>query len=122
MYNVIIYEDEKGKSELNDMLLDMAQKGVTNKDLRIQFKQITYYIELLKNNGTNLGINITKHLEGEIWELRPGDNRVLYFFFQNDTYVLLHMFKKKTKKTPRAEIDKAHKEAKDYMLRNGGTM
>lgn len=41
--------------------------------------------------------NITKHLEGEIWELRPGFNRVLYFYFENNTFVLLHMLRKKHK-------------------------
>ncbi len=45
--------------------------------------------------------NITKHLEGEIWELRTGINRVLYFYFDNDTYVLLHMIRNKTQKTPK---------------------
>ena len=50
--------------------------------------------------------NITKHLESEIWELRPGFNRVLYFYFENNTFVLLHMFRKKTQKTPKSEIKK----------------
>ena len=55
--------------------------------------------------------NITKHLEDEIWELRPGFNRVLYFYFENNTFVLLHIFRKKT---PKSEIEKAHKECNDY--------
>jgi phage-related protein len=31
-------------------------------------------------------------------ELRPGFNRVLYFYFENNTFVLLHMFRKKHKR------------------------
>ena len=42
--------------------------------------------------------NITKHLEGEIWELRPGFNRVLYFYFENNTFVLLNMFRHQNQK------------------------
>lgn len=54
-----------------------------------------------------------KHIEDEIWELRPGKNRVLYFFYKNNKYILLHHFVKKTQKTPRREIEKAKKEMKD---------
>jgi phage-related protein len=53
-------------------------------------------------------------------ELRPGFNRVLYFYFENNTFVLLHMFRKKTQKTPKTEMEKAHKECNDYKIRNGG--
>ena len=62
---------------------------------------------------------ITKHLEDDIWELRPGSNRVLYFFHKDDTYVLLHQFRKKTQKTPRREIDKAKAERDDWIARKG---
>ncbi len=75
---------------------------------------------LLKHDGTRLPEKITKYLQGDIWELRPGSNRVMYFYFKNDTYVLLHMFKKKTQKTPKSEIEKAIKECNDYKERNGG--
>ena len=120
MYNIVFYEDKNGFSELNDELMELAKKADSNKDARIQFKQITLYIELLKNQGTKMSPNITKHLEGEIWELRPGFNRVLYFYFENNTFVLLHMFRKKTQKTPKSEIEKAQKECNDYKIRNGG--
>ncbi|MCR5695079.1 MAG: type II toxin-antitoxin system RelE/ParE family toxin [Clostridia bacterium] len=120
MYNVIFYEDKNGYSELYNDLMELAKRSSNDKDARIQFKQITYYIELLKHKGTRLTENITKHLQGEIWELRPGSNRVLYFYFENDTYVLLHMFKKKTRKTPRSELEKAIKECNDYKERNRG--
>lgn len=61
--------------------------------------------------------NITKYLEDGIWELRPGNNRVFYFFFQNNTYVLLHQFRKKSQKTPKREIAKAKRERDDYLHR-----
>ena len=120
MYNIVFYEDKDGFSELNDELMKLAKKADSSKDARIQFEQITLYIELLKNQGTKMSPNITKHLEDEIWELRPGFNRVLYFYFENNTFVLLHMFRKKTQKTPKSEIEKAHKECNDYKIRNGG--
>ena len=120
MYEVVFYEDKNGYSEIYDEFMELANKSSKNKDARIQFNQITYCIELLKHQGTKLPEKITKHMQGEIWELRPGNNRVMYFYFENNTYVLLHMFRKKTQKTPQKEIERAIKECNDYKERNGG--
>ena len=54
-----------------------------------------------------------KHLEGEIWELRPLRDRILFVAWLDGSFVLLHHFVKKTQKTPRREIDKAKRELKD---------
>jgi len=119
MYNIEFYEKPDGSSDVWDFLEDLHKKAETSKDARIQLKQIRLHIQLLADNGTRLPDNITKHLEGDIWELRPGNNRVLYFYFTNNTFVLLHHFRKKTPKTPRTEIDWEHREIKDYLERKG---
>ena len=62
--------------------------------------------------------SISRFLE-DIWELRPGRNRVLFFYHKDDTYVLLHHFLKKTQKTPRREIEKAKSERNDWITRKG---
>ena len=113
----MFYETADGRSELWDFLEELRMKAATNKDARIQHKQITLYIQLLQENGTRLNENITKHLEDGIWELRPGNNRVFYFFFENDTFVLLHHFRKKSQRTPKREIEKAKNERADYIAR-----
>ena len=118
MYNIEFYEDSNGRSELWEFLESLRVKAATNKDARIQYKQISLYIQLLEDNGTRLNENITKHLDDDIWELRPGNNRVLYFYFKNDTFVLLHQFRKKTQKTPKREIERAKAERDDYLARN----
>ena len=87
----------------------------------LQLKQISLYIQSLEDNGTRLNENITKHLDDDIWELRPGNNRVLYlylyFYFKDDTFALLHQFRKKTQKTPKREIERAKAERDDYLRR-----
>lgn len=120
MFNIIFYEDKNGRSELYNDLMILSKKSTNNKNARIQLKQITLCIELLKIHGTKLSSNITKHLVDNIWELRPGNNRILYFYYENNNYILLHMFRKKTNKTPKYEIDKAINECNDYKSRNGG--
>ena len=121
MYTVEFYETADGRSELWDFLEELRMKAATNKDARIQYKQISLYIQLLQDNGTRLNENITKHLEDGIWELRPGNNRVFYFFLENDTFVLLHYFRKKSQKTPKREIEKAKNERADYVARKETT-
>lgn len=117
MYRIEFYEQEDGKSELWEFLEEMRIKSGFSKDARIQYKQMVLYIQLLSEKGTRMPDNITKHIEDGIWELRPGSNRVFYFFFEKDTFVLLHHFRKKSQKTPKREIDRAKSEREHYLQR-----
>ena len=117
MYNVEFYENANGESELWNFLEKLRIKSETNKDARIQYKQISLYIQLLQEHGTRLPENITKHIDDDIWELRPGNNRVFYFYHMDDTFILLHHFRKKSQKTPRREIERAKAERDDYLTR-----
>lgn len=116
-YDIIFYTKENGDSEILKTLESLRKKAAKSKDARIQFKQIALYIDLLQQNGTHLPDNVTKHIEDDIWELRPGFNRIFYFYCDGDGFVLLHSFRKKTQKTPRREIDKAKAERNDYLSR-----
>nr|WP_275426330.1 type II toxin-antitoxin system RelE/ParE family toxin [Haemophilus influenzae] len=46
-------------------------------------------------------------LDGEIWELRPIRDRILFARLMDGRFVLLHQFMKKTQKTPKREIQTA---------------
>lgn len=116
-YNVEFYEDAQGTSEIRNELEKLRNRAANDKDARVQYKQLSLYIQLLADNGTYLPENITKHLEEDIWELRPGNNRVLYFYCGEKSFVLLHSFRKKTKKTPQREIVRAKKERDEYLKR-----
>ena len=77
-YEIAFYQTRDGECQVWDFLEGLRIKSSTNKDARIQHKQASLYIELLSLNGTNMNENITKHLEEDIWELRPGNNRVFF--------------------------------------------
>lgn len=115
MYTIEFYEKENGESDVWDFLEDLWKKSATSKDARIQFNKISFYIDLLAKNGTNLPITITKHIDEDIWELRPGNNRVFYFYYHESKYVLLHHFRKKSQATPKREIARAKSERDDYI-------
>lgn len=117
-YKIIIYQDKNGNSEfLNDLLI-LEKNVAVNKNARIQYKQIVLCLNLLKEHGTRMSDKITKHIDGKLWELRPGFNRILYFLHKDNQFIILHMFRKKTQKTPKSEIEKAKQEIKDYLSRN----
>lgn len=117
MFEVIFYTDVNGFSELKEQILELGNKAPTNKDARIQLNQINGSIGKLQCFGAKQPFVDTKHIRNKIWELRPGKNRILYFYQDNNSHVLLHMFRKETKKTPKREIDKAEKEISDYLKR-----
>ncbi len=114
-YKIVFYEKSNGNSEALEMLLELRNAAKKTKDARIQYRQILLCLELLKNRGTNLPEKITKHIEDGIWELRPGTNRIFYFFYEKETFVLLHGFRKRTQKTPRREIEKAKRERAEFL-------
>ena len=117
MYNIEFYENSAGYSEIREFLDLLLHKAKTQKEARIQYGQIARCIQLLQENGTDLPIEVVKHLEDGIWELRPGCNRVFFFYYADRTYVLLHHYRKKSRKTPAQEITRAKAERKDYLSR-----
>ena len=74
-------------------------------------------IEALSREGTHIGIPYVKHLDGELWELRPLRDRIFFVAWYNGSFVLLHHFMKKTQKTPTREIEEARKELADLRER-----
>lgn len=117
MKEVRFFENEVGESELWNHLEMLRLSSVSNKDHRIQYNQIMFYIELLQNRGTNLPNTIVRHIEDDICELRPGVNRVIFFYFKENVYVLLHIFRKSSQKTPFNEIAKARKRRDMYLIK-----
>ena len=60
-----------------------------------------------------------KHIDGDLWELRPLSNRIFFFYWKDNRFVLLHHFIKKSQKTPAKEIQQAKLKLKDFLERSG---
>ncbi len=120
MYNIIFYETKRGTKEVEDWIFSLKEKADSgNKDARVNLNKIIAYLNSLEKYGTRIGEPVTKHLNGEIWELRPLNNRILYAYYENNTFILLHHFEKKTRKTPKKEILTALNNLRDYRERIG---
>lgn len=77
------------------------------------------YLDTLAQYGTRIGQPVVKHIEGSIWELRPLKNRIFFFYWKDNKFVLLHNFIKKTQKTPPKELEQARLKLKDFLERSG---
>jgi phage-related protein len=114
MFKVIFYKDLKGNEPVREYLTSLKAKSSTSKQDRIKFTKITTYMRSLQEYGIRIGNPTVKHIDGDIWELRPLADRIFFFYWKDNTFVLLHYFHKKTQKTPQKEIDKAIKNMKDF--------
>ena len=115
MYKIIFYKDKNGNEPIKDFIDELERKGKTSKNDRIQYEKIRTYIDYLETQGTNIGLPVVKHIEGKIWELRPLDNRIFFFCWQRNSFVMLHHFIKKTRKTPRKEIRQAKRNLENFI-------
>ena len=115
MHKIYFYKDPNGNEPVLDYIRELSRKK--DKDSRIKLRKIQDYIKVLSHYGTLAGMPFIKHLAGEIWELRPLRDRIMFSEWINSSYVLLHSFMKKTTKTPVREIEKAKRELADLIAR-----
>ena len=119
MYNIIYYTTENDNCPVKSFLYELSKD---KSNLRILTK-IELYIKMLAEYGPSINIKYKRvacklvDSKNGIYELRPDNVRVFYFYNDNNQrYVLLHGFIKK-KNRAEAEIQKAIKEKKDYVRR-----
>ncbi len=107
--------EKDGSRPVVDYIRELKSKS--DKDSRIKLSKIQDYINALSEYGLQLREPYIKHLDGEIWELRPLRDRILFVAWYNGSFVLLHQFIKKTQKIPAREIEKAKRELADLIER-----
>ena len=98
---------------LNEVVL--AELAALPKDMRAKFEHITLMIESFGLQG--MREPYVKHLESILWEMRligrDGIARAIYVTAASKRVVVVRVFRKKTQKTPRGEIELAFKRAKE---------
>ena len=117
MYEIYFYEDKNGNSPVFDYIQSLTKKS--DKNSRINHNKINDYIEVLSEHGKAAGEPYIKHIDGDIWEIRPLRGRIFFASWTEKGFILLHHFVKKTRKTPQREIDQAKRNLKDMQERSG---
>lgn len=118
MHQIYFYRDKSGRRPVADYLTELASRK--DKDSRIKLNKIRDYVKALSEYGTQLGQPYIKHIDGDIWELRPISDRIFFVGWTGGSFVLLHQFAKKTQKTPLREIEQAKRELADLKERGLG--
>jgi phage-related protein len=119
MYTIEFFKDGKGNRPIVDYIKGLREAAATDKNARINFNKIVAYMDLLCEHGTRIGEPVTKHLKGDIWELRPLDNRILYAYYKDNKFIMLHHFIKKTQKLPPRELEQAKRNLAEHIEREG---
>jgi len=104
---IIYYRSRRGNEPVKKFIEKLAAKK--DKNSRVNFFKIRESLRLLSIHGLSLGEPYIKHIKGGIWELRPIRNRILFAGWDGNKFILLHHFIKKTRQTPREEIDTAQR-------------
>ena len=117
-FNVEFYENKDGEEPIKDFIENLKKSAATNKEDKTRVKKILTYIHSLEQYGTRAGYPYVKHIDGDIWELRPFSDRIFFFYWKDRTFILLHHFLKKTKKTPKREIEQAKRNMADHLERS----
>ena len=116
MYDVVLYETESGRCPIQEYLEELTKNNKQN-----ELTQIFAFVRLLENHG--MAVNNIRHetirpLRDDIYELRPGKNRLFFFYYTGNKFVLLHAYRKSKGEAPPREIRQAKREKDDYIRRN----
>jgi len=105
---VVYYTDNRGDNPVWDF---MASLPVDEREKCFE------YIAYLEKMGEQVRRPVGDYLGDKLYELRPKQTRIIYFFMLKDYAVLVHAFRKKTNEVPKREVDLAEKRMTDFMGR-----
>lgn len=110
MYKIAYYTDHNGKQPVKKYLEELKKQDT--KESRSRLKSIAHHLAILELMGTRAKKEQVKHLRGDIWELRPQQDRILFIGWHEGHFVLLHHYTKKTDKIPDREFETAKRRYK----------
>lgn len=92
---VYYFVDKDGAKPVKEFINSLTDK---------EQAKVYAYITELKKQGNNLRRPMADYLEDGIYELRPKDNRIFYFFYLRDRAVLVYAIKKHVKKILESDL------------------
>ncbi|MDD5216838.1 MAG: type II toxin-antitoxin system RelE/ParE family toxin [Candidatus Omnitrophica bacterium] len=105
---VFYYVDREGRNPVWEFIKDLPSA---------EREKCFAYIEYLEQAGEQIRRPVGDYLGGKLYELRPKQIRILYFFYWKRHIVLVHAFRKKTDAVPRCEAAVAIKRMNDFIQR-----
>ena len=106
---VVYYLDKKGGDPVWEFISKLS---------RDERDKCFEYIAYLEEMGEQVRRPVGDYLGGKLYELRPKQTRIIYFFMLKDYTVLVHAFRKKTNVVPDWEIRTALRNMEDFINRH----
>ena len=106
--NVVYYVDKRGNNPVADFIKSLPPD---------ESEKCHDYIAYLRNCGEEIRRPIGDYIGNKLYELRPKQSRVLYFFMLKNYAVLVHAFRKDSSAIPKREIRTALDNMHDFINR-----
>lgn len=110
-YSVLYYTSKNGKNPVKESINSLTD---------IQKAKIFRMFQLYEEFGLNGIKSHSKHIKGtRFWEIRirGKDNiRIIYFNYNRDTIMIVHIFIKKSQKIPKRDIEIMEKRYKEVTI------
>ena len=97
-----------------EVYTDKRIKKILNNFSTIEKARIEKVVSLFEEKEFRLSEIYLKKLSKNIWELRPGNIRLLFGVIESQA-VIVNVFIKQTAKTPKHEIELAERRLSDYI-------
>jgi len=114
-WEVVFYKDSRGRCPVKRFMESLPTRDRA---------KVAAWIDLLEEEGPELGRPYAAKLEAGIYELRVRvatlRYRILYFFWTGKRIVLTHGFVKKGGPVPKEELARAKRFRQDWLKRHGG--
>jgi phage-related protein len=103
--NVRFYLSPAGRCPVQDYLDELSDEEAA---------PVFTVLARLAQEGLSAPV-VKRQIDGKLWELKPGPHRVFYVLVTGPEMVLLHAYRKKSQKAPKAEIETAKRRAKEVL-------
>ena len=95
MFQICYFVEQRGRIPAAEFIDSLTEK---------EQAKVFGYLHELKKKGFRMRRPMAEYLREGIYELRPKDNRIFYFFFLDNNIVVLHGIKKNTKRVPDRDL------------------
>lgn len=119
MFEIDLYEDKDGKSDLSNFFNKLSNSNQKNDQAIL--KKLLHQLDMLQDLGPQLNEPQAKFLKGyrfPIMELRPQPERIFYAAWKENRFILLHHYTKRKNKTDPKEIKIAINRLQDWLDRH----
>ncbi len=96
-----------------ELIVDKRVQAIVDNLSELEQGRILGYLDLFTEKKFSLPAKYLKKLDSNLWELRPGNIRLL-IGKTSVGMIVVNVFKKKSQKTPKNELNTAKKRLMEY--------